>query len=1046
MSQNAIVLENQKPGTPQSVWMVQPGQASSSIEGFATSMSVNIGNAVDFKINTDSTNYRIDIYRLGYYGGDGATLVTSIQHPAGSAVVQPAPLTDSATGLVDAGNWSITDSWGVPSTATSGVYIADLVRQDGTPGRNTIAFVVTDNSRPSDVLFQTSDQTWEAYNSWGGASLYDAGATKAVSYNRPMATPIGQDATTAAGPWDFVYGEEFPAIYWLEQNGYDVSYQSSVDTSSNGSLLLNHKAFLSVGHDEYWTASQRANVVAARDAGVNLNFWSGNEIFWKTELLPSIDGSGTASRTLVTYKTSATGVQNPDGVWTGTWQDPAGAGLGGYLPANELTGTLYGVDYDHVTPLNAITVPYQDAQLRIWKNTDVAALQSGQTYTTAGPYLGYEWDVMPDNGFEPAGTIALSSTTVATNALMDLTTGTTAVGSGTATHNLTLYRASSGALVFSAGSIMWTWGLSSNHTAFENGVGANAPSDPAVQQAMVNLLADEGIQPQTLQASLVVASQSTDHTSPVSTITSNGSGIYSAGQSVTVSGSASDAGGGVVAGVEVSTDGGDTWHQATLANKSATTTWSYTFSPGQTGSYAILSAAVDDSAILEHPKVFANFAVTDFLNNFSIAQGWYTADTPRMLADINGDGKDDLVGFGTAAVYVSFGQGSSAQYNGGASLSSTVPLINDLTSAQGFSTAYQRGVDFVGNFTSSPADKFATIWSEGADGFHYDVATGSTSYVDSGGQSYSVPAYGVSRSYGDFGFAQGWTQNYTIDVGFVSKKDSYASVAGFGEAGLLIGPQAFSPTANASEVYLAGGSQSLGNTAGWDSTVDVRAIRDYKGNVIDLNGDGIMDVVGMGPSGLVYALGNYTPGSTPGSNIYSLGTLQTAEVGATGSGSEFGQAQGWDNSNTLRFIADVNGDGHPDIVGFGGAGVYVSLGKTPNSDGSGAFGQAYLASPDFGTDQGWSNTLDVRTLGDVFGNGEIDIVGFGLDHTFIATPTIDAASGHVTWAMADTQTGYGSDQGFLPGQNFRGLADLGGTGAESLIASGGTSTQVLWHS
>jgi hypothetical protein len=77
--------------------MVQPGQASSSIEGFATSMSANIGNAVDFKINTDSTNYRIDIYRLGYYGGDGATLVTSITHPAGSAVVQPSPLTDSAT-------------------------------------------------------------------------------------------------------------------------------------------------------------------------------------------------------------------------------------------------------------------------------------------------------------------------------------------------------------------------------------------------------------------------------------------------------------------------------------------------------------------------------------------------------------------------------------------------------------------------------------------------------------------------------------------------------------------------------------------------------------------------------------------------------------------------------------------------------------------------------------------------------------------------------------------------------------------------------------
>ena len=77
----SIALENQKPGAPQSEWMLQPGEASSSIEGFTTSISTNLGNTVDFKINTDSNDYRIDIYRLGYYGGDGATLVTSISAP-----------------------------------------------------------------------------------------------------------------------------------------------------------------------------------------------------------------------------------------------------------------------------------------------------------------------------------------------------------------------------------------------------------------------------------------------------------------------------------------------------------------------------------------------------------------------------------------------------------------------------------------------------------------------------------------------------------------------------------------------------------------------------------------------------------------------------------------------------------------------------------------------------------------------------------------------------------------------------------------------------
>ena len=107
-------------------------------------------------------------------------------------------------------------------------------------------------------------------------------------------------------------------IRFLEQNGYDVSYQSGVDTDRSGSLLLNHKTFLSVGHDEYWSGQQRANVEAARDAGVNLAFFSGNEIFWKTRWEPSIDGSNTSYRTLVCYKETCRERQDrPDPTWTG---------------------------------------------------------------------------------------------------------------------------------------------------------------------------------------------------------------------------------------------------------------------------------------------------------------------------------------------------------------------------------------------------------------------------------------------------------------------------------------------------------------------------------------------------------------------------------------------------------------------------------------------------------------------------------------------------------------------------------------------------------
>ena len=196
-STNPIVLENQKQGNPQSEWDID-GAGSSNIEGFATDISVNNGNRIDFKINTNSSNYRIDIYRMGYYGGMGARKVATIQHTG--VQNQPAPLRDATTGLVDAGNWSVSASWDVPADAVSGVYIAKLVRQDGTSGANHIPFIVRDDSSTSDIVFQTSDTTWQAYNGWGGANFYGgngpatgqgAGRAYAVSYNRPIATRGG---------------------------------------------------------------------------------------------------------------------------------------------------------------------------------------------------------------------------------------------------------------------------------------------------------------------------------------------------------------------------------------------------------------------------------------------------------------------------------------------------------------------------------------------------------------------------------------------------------------------------------------------------------------------------------------------------------------------------------------------------------------------------------------------------------------------------------------------------------------------------------------
>ena len=150
-------------------------------------------------------------------------------------------------------------------------------------------------------------------------------------------------------------------------------------------------------------------------------------------------------------------------------------------------------------------------------------------------------------------------------------------GPGTATHSLTLYRnPTSGALVFSAGTVMWSWGLDNQYVPYKGSI--TAPVSPAVEQAMVNLFADMGVQPQTLMASLKLAQQSTDHTPPVAVITTpTGGQNYTVGQNVTITGTASDVG-GIVAGVEVSTDGGKTWNPAT-----GTTSWSYSWTACRLG-------------------------------------------------------------------------------------------------------------------------------------------------------------------------------------------------------------------------------------------------------------------------------------------------------------------------------------------------------------------------------------------------------------------------------------------------------------------------------
>jgi hypothetical protein len=609
---NPNVCENALPGDPPSDWEVE-GVGSSTIQGYATSMSVNVGETESFKINTPSTKYHIDILRLGYYGGDGARMVQAgIKPSATLPQKQPACLTYSSTGLIDCGNWGVSASWTVPSNAVSGVYIAHLVREDGS-GESQIPFVVRNDSSHSEILLQTSDATWEAYNDYGGNSLYTCTvscppgepeaykAAYAVSYNRPWEGSFAVD-----GGASYLWYAEYQMIYWLEKNGYNVSYTSEANVDQNGALLKNHKIFMSSGHDEYWSEGQRANVESALSSGVNLAFFSGNEMFWKTRWGPSTEGANTPYRTLTSYKethfNAPVDPQDPP-TWTGSWRDPRfSPPANGGKPENALTGQFFLVN----AGTSDITVPSQYAKDRLWKNTAASTLKSGQSLTLApgAGTLGYEWDEDVDNGFRPAGEFDLSSTTV--SGLQTFNDYGSRLSEGTtATHHLTLYKAPSGALVFGAGTVQWSWGLA-DFNAWESATtepGKTAP-DPNLEQATVNLLAEMGVQPGSLTTGLVAGTKSTDTTAPTSTITSpTQNATLTDGSAVTITGSATDAGGGVVAGVEVSTDNGATWHPATLTTPAEQTVkWSYTWAAHGNPTTTIRSRAVDDSANLEKPS------------------------------------------------------------------------------------------------------------------------------------------------------------------------------------------------------------------------------------------------------------------------------------------------------------------------------------------------------------------------------------------------------------------------------------------------------------
>jgi len=299
---NLIGTENRKPGATD--WQLtrvradRDGFRSPWIEGYCSKQSVGAGETIDIMVSTQPPRrFRIEIFRMGYYGGRGARAMTALGPFDGKAQAVPTP---GAKDLHEC-RWPPAVRFTVPRDWPSGVYLGrltTLVEGDAEPyWQSYVVFIVHDD-RPADVLFQCSDNTWQAYNRWPNHfSLYThprgmQGPWADVSFDRPYAREA-QHENVVDDPLTFGAGEflpfEFPLAYWLEQHGYDVTYCSNSDllTPDRG---LRCKAFLSVGHDEYWDIRQFRSVERMRDEGVNLLFLSGNAICWVAPYRESGDG------------------------------------------------------------------------------------------------------------------------------------------------------------------------------------------------------------------------------------------------------------------------------------------------------------------------------------------------------------------------------------------------------------------------------------------------------------------------------------------------------------------------------------------------------------------------------------------------------------------------------------------------------------------------------------------------------------------------------------------------------------------------------------
>ncbi len=472
---NPITIENAKKGT--TAWQMPGNKAATvQIQAYVDKRSVASGQKLTFYVSTQQagTAYTIAVYRMGWYQGKGGREIAASGSLVGQAqgyfddkksslIDCSTCYVDATTGLTEA-RWKPSYSFHVTQDWTTGVYLAKLV--DAQDMQTYVSFDVL-GSTTSDYVIVTADTTYAAYNNWGGQSLYSYNSKPIpavkVSFDRPSTQNFGSDQVLVF---------EADAIRWMERQGYDVSYISDIDLHTGARSLVSHKAYISLGHDEYWTKEMRDGVEYLRNQGVGLAFLEADDAYWQARLEP--DSTGVANRTVVSYKVSTYNhdlARDPlygqdNSRVTAQFRDPVVN-----RPENALLGEMFSdvVHGRHGFPWRVAT---SNTTSQFMNDT---GLTTGQAYGCM--VVGYEWDKVFNNGATPKG-------------LQILSTSATINDMGQAdTSNTTVYTASSHAMVFDTGSVYWTSALDAYQFEPDPRCAGTQQVVPGIQKLMQNVMA-----------------------------------------------------------------------------------------------------------------------------------------------------------------------------------------------------------------------------------------------------------------------------------------------------------------------------------------------------------------------------------------------------------------------------------------------------------------------------------------------------------------------------------------------------------------------------